>query len=84
MLKYLITCRSLTYAQRTARVLEKHGITAIVAKAPGHIIGEGCAYGVQVREHRFAEAVQAVRAAGLGPGRCFLQREDGSYKEVYP
>ena len=34
MLYYLIVCRSLTYAQRTAAALERTGITARVIRSP--------------------------------------------------
>ena len=44
MIYYLIVCRSLTYAQRTAAVLERAGITARILRAPKSIAGEGCSY----------------------------------------
>mgnify|MGYP001862318501 CR=1 FL=1 len=34
MVYYLILCRSLTYAQRTASVLERAGIAARVLRSP--------------------------------------------------
>ena len=42
MLYYLIVCRSLTYAQRTAAALERAGITAHILRSPKSIAGEGC------------------------------------------
>ena len=33
MQRYLIMCRSLTYAQRASSALERAGITAVVARA---------------------------------------------------
>ena len=34
MMQYLIMCRSMTYAQRSAALLERSGISAKVVKAP--------------------------------------------------
>lgn len=69
---YLIMCRSLTYAQRAARVLERIGITAIVTKAPQGTGHEGCAYCVKVSEKRLAESLTALKNADLGPGKVFM------------
>jgi hypothetical protein len=82
MLHYLIMCRSLTYAQRAARVLERSGITAIVTKAPQGAVQEGCAYCVKVSERRLTDALRALKNADLGPGRVFLQEPSGEFREV--
>ena len=79
---YLLMCRSLTYAQRTARILERSGITAIVTRGPREISPEGCAYCVKVSQRRIADAVQVMRAAGLGPVRIFVADGDGAVREV--
>ena len=57
MVYYLILCRSLTYAQRTASVLERAGIAARVLRSPKSVAGEGCGYAVKVSERRLAEAL---------------------------
>lgn len=46
----LILCRSLTYAQRSSRVLERAGITAAVLKAPLSVSKTGCTYCVKLKE----------------------------------
>ena len=43
MLYYLIVCRSLTYAQRTAAALERAGITAHICAPPRALRGRGAA-----------------------------------------
>ena len=50
MVYYLIVCRSLTYAQRTASALERAGITAHILRSPKMISGEGCSHSVKVSE----------------------------------
>lgn len=82
MLFYLIMCRSLTYAQRAARALERSGITAIVTKAPQKTMAEGCVYCVKVSEKRLAEALTVLNNAGLGPGKVFLIGDGGELSEV--
>ena len=82
MVYYLIICRSLTYAQRTARVLERVGITAHILRAPRAIAGEGCSHGVKIAQRRLPEALTVLNRAGLSPKRVFLLESDGSYQEV--
>ena len=53
MVYYLIVCRSLTYAQRTASALERAGITAHILRSPKMISGEGCSHSVKVSERNF-------------------------------
>ena len=82
MVYYLIICRSLTYAQRTAKVLERVGITAHILRAPRPIAGEGCSHGVKIAQRRLPEALTVLNRAGLSPKRVFLLEPDGSYQEV--
>ncbi len=79
---YFIMCRSLTYAQRAARVLERAGITAIVTKAPQGLSKSGCAYCVKVSERRLPDALMTMKQAGLGPGKVYLVGGDGLAVEV--
>ena len=78
MVYYLIICRSLTYAQRTAAVLERAGITARILRSPKSIAGEA----VKVSERRLAEALVLLNRAELKPKRGYITEEDGSYREV--
>ena len=82
MLYYLIMCRSLTYAQRAARALERAGITAPISKAPQNTTDRGCTYAVKISQNRISEATALLRHVGLGTGRVFLMQQDGSYQEV--
>lgn len=84
MLKYLLLCRSLTYAQRAARILERSGITAIITKAPKSAVGSGCNYCVKVSESRLTQALKALNEAGLAPLKILVQQDDGSFGEVKP
>lgn len=82
MVYYLIICRSLTYAQRTARVLERAGVPGHIQRAPRAAAGEGCSHCVRVAERWLAPALTALNREGLGPKRVFLQDAEGGYSEV--
>ena len=84
MVYYLIICRSLTYAQRTASMLERVGITARIMRAPRTIAGEGCSHVVKGAQRRLPEALAGLERTGLSPKRLFALHPDGSYEEVWP
>ena len=79
---YLLICRSLTYAQRTAKALERVGITAIVTRIPQTITIEGCGYCVKLSAKNYANSLLVLREAELYPKRAFAQYADGDYAEV--
>lgn len=81
-MNYLLICRSVTYAQRTARTLESSGISAVIMRTPKELSLEGCSYGVRISSRRIAEALVAVRNAGLPSVRVFTQGANGLYGEV--
>ena len=82
MLYYLIVCRSLTYAQRTAAALERTGITARVLRSPKSIAGEGCSHSVKISQRSLPEALLVLQRADLPPKRIFITAGAGSYQEV--
>ena len=82
MLYYLIVCRSLTYAQRTAAALERTGITARVLRSPKSIAGEGCSHSVKISQRSLPEALLVLQRAELAPKRIFITAGAGSYQEV--
>lgn len=82
MVYYLIVCRSLTYAQRTASALERAGITAHILRSPKAIDREGCSHSVKVSERSLADALTILARVGLTPKRIYIIAGDGSYKEV--
>ncbi|MDR2421268.1 MAG: DUF3343 domain-containing protein [Oscillospiraceae bacterium] len=82
MLSYLFICRSVTYAQRTAKALESAGISAVVARAPHGLASGGCAYCVRVPGVRIAQALIAIKNAGLPPARVYTQSGSGHFREV--
>lgn len=81
MTLYLITFRSLTHAQRSARLLERRGLTATVIKAPQGLSSSGCAYAVTLRG-RPEEALTLLRQNNMRVGKLFRRGPDGTWEEV--
>lgn len=82
MIYYLITCRSLTYAQRTSAALERAGITSHVIRSPQSISEGGCGYSVKISEHRLKDALHALKRAELNPLHIYITTGDGTYREA--
>ncbi|MDD4716059.1 MAG: DUF3343 domain-containing protein [Oscillospiraceae bacterium] len=82
MTYYLITCRSLTYAQRAERILGRAGITAQILRSPKSISGDGCGYAVRVSERWLSAAMKTLKQEKLGSIRVYQTLSDGSYNEV--
>ena len=80
MTQYLITFRSLTHAQRSARVLERAGITTAVIKAPQGLSSSGCAYAITLRREP-ETALTLLKQNGLAIGKLFQRGADGRYTE---
>lgn len=81
MNQYLITCRSLTSAQKTAQLLERNGINSTVIKAPQGLSNAGCGYAVSVYRN-ISYAVSLLRSARLLNGKVFEKQENGAYREL--
>ena len=82
MVYYLIVCRSLTYAQRTASVLERAGISAHILRSPKSISGAGCSHSVKVSQRNLSAALVVLNKVGLNPDKVYIPSGDGSYREV--
>lgn len=82
MVYYLIVCRSLTYAQRTAAALERAGINAHVLRSPKAIAPEGCSHAVKVSQRSLSSALVVLNRVGLTPDQIYITSGDGSYREV--
>ena len=80
-MRYLILCRSLTYAQRAEALLERRGIDAPILKAPLRLRERGCGYALSVTR-RIREAAALLRENHLLTGRIYARLDDGEYREV--
>jgi len=83
-MQIIILCRSVTAAQRAARLLQSEGIFAAVTKAPQRTNPGGCTYGVKVSERNLQRALAALKAGGVRIGGVFALHPDGRITEVQP
>lgn len=78
---YLIIARSVTYAQRMQRSLEKSGIRCQVFRAPKALTAFGCAYAIQIETADLPLALQIFHREGFDPVQIFLTQR-GYAREV--
>lgn len=57
----LITFRSVTYAQKGERSLQKRGIPCTLMRTPKWMEEQGCGYGLRVRGSYVGRALEALR-----------------------
>ena len=83
MKQYLILCRSVTHAQRCARLLEGVLIRAAVTKAPRELTSSGCGYALLLHA-KLDEALRLLRKKEMSFGRGFERDGDGEYRALQP
>jgi len=81
MLNYYLVCRSVTFAQRTARALDSQGITAYVTRTPRHLPVNSCSYCVKIPDRLLAQSLMCIKNAALPPVRVFAQDANGTFGE---
>lgn len=81
-LQYYLKCRSLTQAQRGAKVLERGGIGASVNRLPKSVSERGCGYVIAVAEYRLERALSVLADAGIRPENVFVRDGDGGYRDA--
>lgn len=81
MYSCLILCRSLTYAQRTAKTLERYGIIGRIVRTPREITAEGCGHSVKISEKSLGSALEILKKDGLQPKHVYRVESSG-YSEV--
>ena len=69
---YLFAARSVTHAQRMARLLSDAGISAKIRRAGAAITERGCGYTLEIQR-----AMQACRAGGVLPVKVLFVSDDG-------
>lgn len=79
---YLLMFRSLTYAQRGARLLERAGLTGTITRMPRSAAVKGCAYGVLVSPAQYGRAADVLASGGLSPERVYIRNADGTLGET--
>ena len=77
MVNYLMIYKSLTHAQKAAKLLERAGVASKIQKAPRGTAGEGCTYDVSVSERNLPSALSVLRGAEMPPLKILSVYDDG-------
>ena len=79
---YLITFRSVTYAQRGERLLNRWGERCSLKRTPRWMEEQGCGYSLRLQTDDIERAVTLLRGEQLPMRKVYLRREDGSLEEI--
>lgn len=82
MKTYLVTFRSVTYAQRAERLLKSYGYACEIRRTPRWLEEQGCGYSLRVRTNDAAGAARVLMEAELPMRKIFMVRPDGSLEEL--
>lgn len=82
MFKYLLTFKSLTYAQRGLNILSRAGIVGDIVRTPKSISSAGCGYGIRISGKDYIKANDLLSAVLIFPERIFSIDRSGKYSEV--
>ncbi len=80
MERFLITFRSVTFAQRGERVLQRMGIDCQIQRTPRALANRGCGYCLRIRSRDALAAVELLRGRGIDFGKVYAVN-DGKMEE---
>lgn len=79
--QWLITFRSVTYAQRGEKILRAGNIPCQMQRTPKHLTQRGCGYCLRLSGLDGPVAVELLRREQLPYGKLYALRKDGSTEE---
>ena len=82
MRNYLITFRSVTYAQRGEAVLRSAGVFATLQRAPRHLEERGCGYSLSIHKTDISRALEILRTRQIPFRKVYLRHSSGEMEEV--
>lgn len=82
MRSYLITFRSVTYAQRGERALQRAGYRCTVQRTPHWMEEQGCGYSLRVQAVDIAPAVAVLRENQLPLRKVYAVNGEGKLEEL--
>lgn len=78
---YYITFRSVTYAQRGERALQRGGIRCTLLRTPRWMEEQGCGYCLRLRTREIAAAAALLARAQVSWRKVYVQNKDGQLEE---
>lgn len=79
--EWLITFRSVTYAQQGERVLQRGKIPCRLQRTPKHLTERGCGYCLRIRGLDAPASVELLRRERLNYEKLYAVKEDGVTEE---
>lgn len=79
---YVITFRSVTFAQRAEKLLSHQGQRASLMRTPRWMEEQGCGYALKLWTNQIASAVSLLRESRIQLRKVYVQREEGEMEEV--
>ena len=79
---YYITFRSVTFAQRGEKLLNRHQIRCDLMRTPRWMEEQGCGYSLRLRHRDLMQAVKTLRDGGVMFRKVYLQGENGVFEEL--
>ena len=81
---YYLTFRSVTYAQRGERVLQKAGLRCILLRTPKWMEQQGCSYSLRLWTRDIRPALHHLQEAEVPVQRVYVGGRDGQLEEWMP
>ena len=78
---WLITFRSVTFAQKGERALKGRGINTVLQRTPRNLSERGCGYCLRIRERDIFAAVEILRSDQIAFEKIFAMRAGGGAEE---
>ena len=82
MKAYLITFRSITYAQRAESALQRQGIRGTVRRTPRWMEERGCGYALEVKLADSIMGTSLLDQQGIPYKRVYRLSSDGTVEEA--
>ena len=79
--EWLITFRSVTFAQRGERVLHSRGIQCAMQRTPKKLTERGCGYCLRLRDGDVRKAVEILRREKLSYEKVYAVSDDSITEE---
>ena len=79
---YYLTFRSVTFAQRGEKLLQKSGIRCILLRTPRWMEEQGCGYSLLLPCRQMGYAVELMRQQGITYRKVYTLGENGNTEET--
>ena len=82
MKNYIVTFRSVTFAQKGERVLKQAGIDCLLRRTPKTLTNRECGYSLQIRPGDYAMALELLQDNQVQFGKTYGMDYDGGFEEL--